>query len=204
VYECLGDCTCEAQGVECGSATLCGSPRLCGTCADNGFGEGYRCDDGRCVCEDPFEYNDTFDAFAKVCGGGGVNCMQDAWSLNLQASLHSEKDVDLYLLEVLDSGTPIVAQAYDGLSERVLYMTYLCPDGFVGMAACSGEVDSEQGIEFCKSQDDFVAIQRSCEKSTSSQVGTVLVGVESSDFRGDCDPYGLKILATYGQEIPTL
>ncbi|KPK53521.1 MAG: hypothetical protein AMJ63_06215 [Myxococcales bacterium SG8_38_1] len=205
LYECIGDCTCEAEGVECGSATVCGSPRLCGTCTDNGFSEGYRCDSGRCVCEDAFEYNDTFDEFALVCGGGagGVNCMQDAWSVDLQASLHSDDDVDLYLLEVLDSATPILAQAYNGRSERVVYMTYLCPDGFVGMAGCSGDVQTEQGIEFCTSSDDSVGILRKCDSSASSQVGTILVGVESKEFRGDCDAYRLKITATYGQEIPS-
>jgi hypothetical protein len=206
VYQCLGDCTCEAAGIECGSATVCGSPTLCGTCADNGFGEGYRCDAGRCVCEDAFEYNDNFDEFALVCGGsaGGVNCMQDAWSIDLQASLHGDKDVDLYLLEVLDARTPIVAQLYNGLSERILYATYLCPDGSLGMIGCSGDKDDEEGIEFCASEQDFVAIQRDCDTSVSSQVGTLLIGVEPKSFRGDCDPYGLKIIATYGQEIPTL
>ncbi len=29
-FECLGDCTCQAQGVECGSTTICGQPTLCG------------------------------------------------------------------------------------------------------------------------------------------------------------------------------
>ena len=206
VYECIGDCTCEAEGTECGSTTVCGSPTFCGSCSDNGLGDGYRCDGGQCVCQDAFEYNDSFDSFAHVCGGGagGVNCMQDAWTLDLQASLHSDKDVDLYALEVLDSATPIIAQVYNGLSERVLHLTYLCPDGFVGMVGCSGSIDSEEGIEFCKSEDDFVGIERSCDKSTSYDVGTVLVGVESREFRGDCDGYGLKITATYGQGIPGL
>ena len=206
VYQCVGDCTCESAGVECGNATVCGSPKLCGSCADNGFGEGYRCDAGRCVCEDAFEYNDTFDEFALVCGGGagGVNCMQDAWSIDLQASFHSDKDIDLYLLEVLDARTPIVAQLYSGLSERILYATYLCPDGSLGMIGCSGNKDGEDGIEFCESEDDFVAIQRDCDTSGSSEVGTVLIGVEPKSFRGDCDAYRLKIIATYGQEIPTL
>ena len=46
VYECVGDCTCEAQGVECGNASICGSPTPCGTCADNGFDAGYHCEAG--------------------------------------------------------------------------------------------------------------------------------------------------------------
>ena len=204
VYECLGNCTCEAQDIECGSANICGAPTLCGTCSDNGFGEGYRCADGRCICEDAFEYNDSFDDFAQVCGGGvgGVNCMQEAWSLDLQASLHDQNDIDLYALEVLDAPTSIVAQTYNGLSDRVVYMTYLCPDGFVGMWSCSGTIDSIQGITFCTSDGDVVGIERGCEPSSGYGVGTLLVGVESKDFEGDCDDYGLKITATFGPGIP--
>ena len=204
VYECVDDCTCDAQNIECGSATICGTPTLCGTCDDNGFGDGYRCESGRCVCEDQFEYNDDFTSFALVCSeeAGGVNCMQDAWSVDLQATLHDGNDVDYYALEVLDSYTSIVAQLYNGFSSRALHITYLCPDGFVGMVGCSHWVDSYDGIEFCTSFDDIVSIERWCDQSASSQVGTVLVGVESEQFAGDCDGYGLKILATYGPSLP--
>lgn len=204
VYECIGNCTCESQGIECGSATICGSPTLCGTCADNGFEDGYRCDSGRCVCEDIYEDNDSFDDFALICGGGiGVNCMQDAWSVDIQASLHGNSDIDLYALEVLDTNTPIVAQLYNGASSRILSMTYLCPDGYVGMAGCSGWIDSQQGIAFCQSTDDYVGIFRQCDWSSSSDVGTLLIAVEAEEFQGDCDGYGLKVIATYGPEIPT-
>lgn len=202
VFKCLGDCTCEAQGIECGSASICGSPTLCGTCEDNGLGQGYRCESGRCVCQDQFEYNDSFDDFALVCGGAsGMSCMQEAWSIELQATLHNERDVDYYLLQVLDARTPIVAQAYNGIGRRILSMTYLCPDGFAGMVDCTESTDTVDGIEFCVTDKDFLGIQRRCDDSASSEVGTVLVGVESKDFGGDCDPYGLKIFATYGLEL---
>ena len=204
-FSCVGDCTCESADVECGSATICGSPTLCGTCTDNGFGEDYRCDGGQCVCEDIYEYNDSFGDFSLICGSGiGVNCMQEAWSLDIQASLHSEQDIDLYALEVLDALTPIVAQIYNAESEHVLSMTYLCPDGFAGMVGCSDNLDERQGIEFCTTREDWIGIQRSCEKATGSEVGTVLIAVEVKDFLGSCDGYGLKIMATFGQEIPTL
>ncbi len=198
-FECVGDCTCESEGIECGSATVCGSPTLCGTCADNGFADGYRCESGKCVCEDQYEYNDSFESFALVCGGGsgGVNCMQDAWSVDLQASLHSASDVDYYALEVLDAPTPIVAQLYNGLSRRFLSLAYLCPDGFPGMVACSENRNTEQGIEFCVADEEPVGIERRCDQSASSEVGTLLVGVASKEFQGDCDAYGLKIMATY-------
>jgi hypothetical protein len=155
------------------------------------------------VCEDPFEENDTFNTFALICGEGtGVNCMQEAWGIDLQATLHSSQDVDLYALQVLDATTPIIAQAYGGLSDRVLYMTYLCPDGFEGMDKCSGVTDTVQGIKFCFSEGDAVGIERRCDESVSSAVGTVLVGVQASGFRGTCDSYGLNIFATYETELP--
>ena len=203
VYECLGDCTCEAQGVECGNATICGSPTLCGTCADNGFKGGYHCESGRCVCQDPFEFNDAFSSVALICGEGtGLNCMQDAWGIDLQATLHSSGDIDYYELQVLDAETPIIAQAYGGASDRIVSMTYLCPDGFEGIADCSGSTDDDPSIEFCIGDGDTVGIERKCDSSASSEIGTVLVGVESREFRGDCDSYGLNIYATYGTEIP--
>lgn len=202
VFQCVDDCTCEAQGIECGSSTICGDPTLCGTCADNGFGDGYRCENNRCVCKDQFEYNDDFDSFALVCGGAtGVNCLQEAWSVDLQATFHDGTDVDLFSLKVLDAWTPIAVQAYDGSSRRALYVTYLCPDGYPGVLKCSGSTDTVQGIEFCVTDGDLVGLQRACETSVSGQEGMLLVGVEPLDFAGECDPYGLKIIATYGSEI---
>jgi hypothetical protein len=203
VFECLGDCTCEAQGVECGNAVICGSPTLCGTCADNGFDGGYHCESGRCVCDDPFEYNDSFESFALICGDGtGLNCMQDVWGIDIQATLHSSKDIDYYALQVLDSRTPLIAQAYGGRSDRILHLTYLCPDGFEGMDKCSGSTESIQGIKFCIDEGDAIGIERRCDTNASSAIGTVLVGVQAREFRGECDGYGLNIFATYGTEIP--
>jgi len=203
IYECVGDCTCEAQGVKCGNATICGSPTPCGTCADNGFKGGYHCESGRCVCEDPFEYNDSFNSFALICGEGtGLDCMEGAWGIDLQATLHHERDIDYYALQVLDSTTLIIAQAYGGFSDRRLYLSYLCPDGFEGISACSGSTTDVQGIEFCVDTADSIGIERRCDTSSSSGIGTVLVGVEAKEFRTDCDGYGLQIYATYGTEVP--
>jgi len=203
VYECVGDCTCEAQGVECGNASICGSPTPCGTCADNGFDTGYHCEAGRCVCEDSFEFNDSFQSSALVCGEKtGLNCMQDAWGIDIQATLHSDKDIDYYELEVLDARTPIFVQAYGGLSDRILSLTYLCPDGSEGLDKCSGSTDSIEGIKFCIGENDAVGIERRCDTSAGSEIGTVRVGVEAKEFRTDCDGYGLNIFATYGTEIP--
>jgi hypothetical protein len=203
LFECVGDCTCEAWGIECGSAAPCGSPTLCGTCEDNGFDPGYRCDGGRCVCEDPFEPNDSFSSFALICGEGtGLNCKQDVWGIDLQATLHRDNDIDYYALEVLDSPTPLVAQAYGGSSSRILYLSYLCPDNSVGMDKCSGDTDTVEGYKFCIAEGDVVGIERRCDSSASTEIGVVLVGVAAKEFRTDCDPYGLNIYATYGTEIP--
>jgi hypothetical protein len=176
---------------------------LCGTCADNGFGAGYRCESGRCVCEDQFEDNDSFDSFALVCGdASGVNCMQEAWSVDLEATLHSAEDVDYYALRVLHASTPIVAQAYNGsTSNRILHLTYLCPDGSEGLDNCSGSKDDIQGIDFCISEGNSIGLERRCDSSTTSGTGTVLVGVAAREFRNDCDPYGLKVFATYQYDI---
>ena len=70
------------------------------------------------------------------------------------------------------------------------------------MVGCSHWTQSYEGINFCTSFDDIVSIERWCDQSASSQVGTVLVGVEPEEFEGDCDGYGLKVLATYGPGLP--
>jgi hypothetical protein len=128
--------------------------------------------------------------------------MQDAWGVDLQATLHSSNDIDYYALQVLDSTTPLIAQAYGGKSTRILSMTYLCPDGFEGIDNCSGSTDDIQGIRFCIAAGDIVGIERRCDSSASSEMGTVLVGVQAEEFRADCDGYGLNIYATYQNGLP--
>ncbi len=202
-YECLGECTCEAQGIECGNATVCGAPTACGSCSDNGFDQGFRCQDGACVCEDEYELNEDPSKAALVCAGGaGVNCMQEAWSIDFQASLHASYDVDFYEIQAMDSRTQIVVEAYNGQSDRRVYAGYICPDGSSGIGACSGSQVSIQGYEFCMVNGDFVGIARNCSGGGTSLAGTVLVGVEAREFAGDCDGYGLKITATYQEDFP--
>jgi len=166
----------------------------------NRFGDGYRCDQRRCVCDDPFEVNDSFDRFALICGPeiGGVNCVQEAWGIDVQASLHSEGDIDYYAIQTLDTWTPVFGEVYNGESERLLSMTYMCPDGWSGLTECSGWIENINGIEFCVSDESKIAIGRDCG-AQSTKIGTLLIGVEATEFRGDCDAYGLKIIASYGQ-----
>lgn len=196
-YECVGACTCQAAGVECGSTTVCGSPTLCGTCTDNGFAPGFHCVSGRCVCEDQFEPNDSPDNSVLVCGeGAGLQCLQEAWTVPLTATLHSKTDVDYYVLRVLDASTPIVAQVSGGATQRLVFMTYICPDGREGIVDCSGSTDSIGGIEFCVGKAATTGILRRCDES-SSKIGTVLVGVRGVELQGECDPYELDVFATY-------
>ena len=199
VYECLGNCTCEAQNVECGNATICGAPTACGTCADNGFA-GYRCDEGECVCEDQYEENESPDAGAILCSdASGSSCLQPAWSVEIQATLHGSWDEDFYQITALDSDTLITAEASGGQSLRRVFLSYLCSDGANGIAACSGAIIRETGTELCVVDGDVVTIQRSCD---SAGYGTVLVGVQAREFQGDCDAYGMRVLATYEGATP--
>ncbi|HSN81377.1 MAG TPA: hypothetical protein VLS88_02260 [Polyangiales bacterium] len=202
-YDCVGECTCEAQGVECGTTTICGSPKLCGTCADNGFPAGYRCESNQCVCEDQFEPNDSFDTFSLVCGESiGFNCNQEAWQIEFSATLHDSNDIDYYALRVMHASTPMVAQVSNSLSEHVLYMAYLCPDGRDGMIDCSSSTDSIEDIKFCVADGNAIGILRRCDDDVSSGLGTLLVGVGSKELRNDCNPYRLSVRATYQVEAP--
>ncbi|MGB9338233.1 MAG: hypothetical protein WCB63_03315 [Polyangiales bacterium] len=207
VFQCLGDCTCEAQDVECGNATICGSPTLCGSCQDNGFGDGFHCQGGRCVCEDRYELNDSLEKASLLCGAGaGTNCMQDVWGMEVSATLHGSQDVDNYELRVLHAPTPIVAQIPGSWNDRQLYMAYICPKGDDGLGECSGSEEEIQGIKFCFSQGEGIGIERQCDSGPSGgpegEIGTLLVGVTSNRSQTECDPYELHIFATYQPEIP--
>lgn len=124
--------------------------------------------------------------------------MQDAWGIELHATLHDDNDIDYYALEVLDSDTVLIADVFEGRGQYTVHMTYICPDGQLGIQDCSGSKDSLEGIEFCVDNDGLVGLTRFCKESPVSAGGTVLVGVRAKEFASDCDDYGLKIFATYG------
>lgn len=196
IFECLGDCTCEAQGVECGSATICGQGTLCGTCRDNGYDDGYRCASGRCICADTFEPNDTIDEAAIACED--PNCLQEAWGIELNATVDGPQDVDYYSLQILDAETLLVVELLAGEGDYKLFMTYLCPNGEPGMTGCSGSTESFDGLKYCTSPDRGVGITRFCEPDGFGEVGTLLVGIQPKAFPGICSPYDLSVFATYG------
>lgn len=196
VFECLGDCTCEAQGVECGSAIVCNQATLCGTCQDNGYEEGFRCDSGRCTCVDAFESNDTIDDAALVCSG--QNCLQEAWQVEVNGTIHEQADTDYFVLQILDADTILAAELLVGAGDYKLFMTYICPSGEPGMLGCSGSTDSFDGLKYCTSDDRSIGITRACESIGLGEVGTMIVGVQTKAFPGICEPYDLNIFATYG------
>ncbi len=199
-YVCLGDCTCEAQDVECGSAIICNQPTLCGTCQDNGFEDGFRCSGGNCICDDVYEYNDNLENMSIVCGG--LTCFQDAWGIEVPATLHHKDDIDYYALQVRDANTALVAEIFEGAGRYTLHLAYICPNGDSGVVDCSESTEQLEGIDFCKTDNNFVALTRDCDSEGVAATGTVLVGVRSKDVAGVCDAYGLRVFATFGPSQP--
>ena len=93
-----------------------------------------------------------------------------------------------------------------GLGDRVLFLTYLCPDGKSGLDECSGWEEEVDGIKYCISEGEPIVIQRRCSSGSSGgtelAIGTVRVIVASNQFGGKCDPYELQVLSTYQVELP--
>ena len=203
LYRCLGECTCEAAGVQCGSATICGAPTLCGSCDDNGF-PGHRCESGTCVCDDELESNDSPSEAAAICTeDAGARCLQDAWSVEVEPTLGSASDIDFFRIDTTNESTMLTAEADDGGNDRWLYLAYLCPDDSSGILLCSELTETIGGIEFCKSGSDEVGLVRDCGSAALSERGTVLAGVAPrGTFAGSCDRYRLRVRATYQSELP--
>jgi hypothetical protein len=132
--------------------------------------------------------------------------MQDVWGAEVQATLHDSQDLDYYELFVLDAPTPIMAQLSGGPGDRLLFLTYLCPDGKSGLDECSGWEEDVDGTKYCISEGEPIVIERGCDADSSggqeTGVGTVRVIVAANQFDGACDPYELQVLATYQLELP--
>jgi hypothetical protein len=132
--------------------------------------------------------------------------MQEFWGVEVQATLHDSQDLDYYELRVLDARTPIIAQTLGALGDRLLFLTYLCPDGKSGLEECSGSDEEIEGTTYCISEGEPIFIERECEADSTggpeSGVGTVRVIVAANRFDGTCDPYELQVLSTYQLELP--
>jgi hypothetical protein len=132
--------------------------------------------------------------------------MQDVWGVEVQATLHDSQDLDYYELFVLDAPTPIMAQLSGGPGGRLLFLTYLCPDGKSGLDECSGWEEEVDGIKYCISEGEPIVIVRRCTSGSTGgpeSVGTVRVIVAANQSDGKCDPYELQVLATYQLEPPS-
>lgn len=175
---------------------ICDQATLCGTCQDNGYDEGFRCVSGRCVCADEHESNDTIDEAAAACTD--QTCLQEAWQVEVNATVHEASDIDYYALQILDTDTILAAELLVGAGDYKLLMTYVCPSGGPGMKGCTGSTESFDGLKYCTSGDRSVGITRECELIGAGGVGTLLVGVQAKGFSGVCEPYDLNIVATYG------
>jgi hypothetical protein len=189
-FACIDDCTCEAQGLECGTYELCGSSKLCGFC-----GEARPiCDDGRCVCSDPYESNESPAEAARLdCDG---SCSVGSVHAEVEGSIEDANDVDFYALEVPHRGDRAIRVEVAGLkSQRQILLSYICPDGFERIDDCSGSSSSVGDTKYCiEDGEDVLRLAQACEGGTGSGA-TVIVAIAAKDgeFSGLCDSYTLTV-----------
>lgn len=190
VFECVGECTCESVGIECGTTTLCGETQLCGVCESS---EAPLCEDGRCVCEDRFEDNDSpASAYELGCSG---ECRAASLQLGVEATLHQKSDFDFYRVDLDHSEDYGFRVDLSGLkSTRQILMTYVCPDGSEEIADCSGSSSSVGSAKYCiEDGDDTLRLIHECDSDQGT--GALIVGIaaKEGEFRGPCDNYAIEI-----------
>lgn len=189
-FACIDECTCEAQGLECGTVDLCGTSQLCGFC-----GEATPiCDDGRCVCSDIYEPNETpTDAAELDCDG---SCPVGSIHAEVEGSIEDANDVDFYTLEVPHRTDRAIRVEVAGLgSTREISLSYVCPDGSERIDDCSGSSSSIGDTKYCfEDSEDVLRLVQRCDGGTGSGA-TVLVAVaaKEGEFRGLCDSYTLTV-----------
>jgi hypothetical protein len=192
-FDCVDNCTCEAQGIECGTAALCGASQFCGLCGDP---SAPLCDDGRCVCDDRFEPNDEPSRAARVdCSS---DCKLADLQLEVEGTLSDAGDIDFYEIEVGHRSDWAVRVDVQGLdSTREIYLGYICPDGSEEISDCSGSSSSLGNSKYCiEDGKNTLRLVQACE-SSSGAPATVIVGIGSKEgeFRGPCDKYTLALSA---------
>lgn len=186
-FECVDDCTCEARGVECGTASFCGQSRLCGVCTDV---EAPLCDDGRCVCSDAFEPNqDPSTASLLSCGSA---CKLGSLLVEEQGTLESAADRDFYELIVPHREEQAFRLDVKGLrSTGELFLGYICPDGSERISDCSGSSSSFESSKYCIDDGaNNLRLVQECDDA-EGEPATVIVGIGSKqgEFEGPCDKY---------------
>lgn len=192
-FACVDDCSCEANGIECGTVPGCDTGQLCGVCDASAP----VCDDGACVCRDAFESNDSPSEASRLeCKG---SCSITSVLYEGEGTLHRAGDVDFYRIEVLHDRDRAVRVDVQGLrSTREIFLTYVCPDGSSRIEDCSGSGSSLGTADYCvEDGTNSLRLIQSC--SGSGQPATILVGIGSKDgeFKGPCDDYAFTISSFY-------
>lgn len=192
-FECLQDCSCEAEGLECGTTSICGAPQFCGVCDDP-----YTplCEEGRCVRQDRYEHNDDPTTAAPLdCGGA---CSLSELQIELDGTLDSKSDYDFYRIEVEHVDQYALQIDVSGLqSTRQILLTYVCPDGSERIADCSGSSSSFGSSKYCiEDGKNTLRLVQDCEGSSGAPA-TVIVGVSAKEdeFAGPSDTYSLTVSA---------
>ncbi|MEM7135442.1 MAG: hypothetical protein AAF500_02630 [Myxococcota bacterium] len=194
-FECVGECTCESEGIECGTTNLCGTSLLCGICDTAGAP---LCEDGRCVCKDQYEANDTPPSASELSCDGPCSAVD--LRVDVDATLDRASDFDFYRIQLKHVEEYSMRVDIAGLdSERQLLMTYRCPDGSERIDDCSGSSSSFAGDDYCIEDGvDTLRLVHECENQNGG-TGTLIVGVSAKEgeFRGPCDRYSISISTDY-------
>ena len=192
-FVCVDDCTCEAQGIECGTASLCGASQFCGLCGDPRLP---LCDDGRCVCEDGFEPNgDPAEATRLDCGGA---CKLANLQVEAEGTIDGPRDYDFYEIEVGHRDEWAIRVDVSGLqSQRQILLSYVCPDGSEQISDCSGSSSSVGSSNYCvEDGTNTLRLAQDCEASSGAPA-TIIVGISAKEgeFKGACDKYSFAVSA---------
>jgi len=183
-------CSCEANAIECGQATLCDVSIDCGTCPpDVAF-----CIDGTCGCEDPFEPNGLVSTASPVTCGGGCNLRN--LDETVQGSLDSAGDFDFFEIDLRhESARGIELIASDLESSPQLYLTYICDDGTQDIQSCSGSYILIGGVVYCrKAGSSSVTLEQTCPDTPGAR-GTLIFGLTAvqGNYVGPCDLHSLRV-----------
>lgn len=189
-FECVGDCSCESEGIECDTANVCGNVQFCGSCEK---AEAPLCEDGRCVCRDGYEPNDSPSAAVKLSCNG--ECSAADLQVGVEATLDRDSDFDFYRIDVQHKQDFAFRVDVSGLtSQRQILMTYLCPDGVERIDDCSGSSSSVGSDQYCiEDGEDTLRLVHLCKGDGG--IGTLIVGVSAKEgeFRGPCDRYSMAV-----------
>jgi hypothetical protein len=189
-FECLGNCTCEAEGVECGTVSICGASQYCGICER---ADAPLCESGRCVREDRYEENeDPEQASSLSCGGP---CGLKNLSLELDATLDSAGDFDFYRIDLAHDEEYAVRVDVTGLqSTRQILLTYVCPDGSERIADCSGSSSPFASTTYCiEDAENTSRLVQECGDSGGTATLIVGVSAKEGEFSGPVDTYSLTV-----------